>query len=147
MKTTASLERLAADASPAMRANIHLALGRKMLNPKQHQPGIRMPKARKMNKGEQEYLAILQREFPGRKIKYEKFTFILESGLKYTADLTVWDAAILEMVVEVKGSRRLGSAGRSHLAFLTAAKEWPEVSFFYAKKNTDGSWSVTEVPR
>jgi len=108
--------------------------------------GIRVPKPRKMNKGEQEYFSVLKQEFPSATaILYEGLTLKLKSGCRYCADFTVWDRHKLLLIVEVKGSYVLASAGRSHLAFKTAASEWPGIPFRYAKKDENGQWQITEL--
>lgn len=117
--------------------------------PARKKPGIRVPKRRVMNKGEAEYKAILEKEYKpsmGFVVAYEVFRFRLKSGAWYCPDFTIWlDGYRLKLVCEVKGSYRLGSAGRSHLAFLTAAEEWKDIPFRYAKREKSGEWTVTEI--
>lgn len=113
-------------------------------------PGIRVPKARKMNHAESLYLRFLQDEFPGCRIEYEAWVIRLKSGARYTADFTVWhpETPRLILVVEVKGRpAKNHSKARSILAFKTAASEWPIVLFRFAQKEVDGSWSITEINR
>lgn len=112
--------------------------------PARKKPGIRVPKRRVMNNGEAEYKAILEKEFRCY-VLYEGITFTLASGLKYCPDFTVWYCGCLKAVVEVKGSFRLGSAARSHLAFQTAAAEWRDIPFRYAKREKSGKWTITEL--
>lgn len=110
--------------------------------PDKKKPAIRMPKARLMSAAERQYLYHLESEFPDETILYEGLTFRLKSGCLYCADFTVWNRSKLLLVCEVKGSYRLQSAGRSHLAFKTAVSEWPSIQFRYAAKQKDGSWAV-----
>ena len=106
--------------------------------------GIRLAKAPKMNKGELAYHRLLQSEFPGREIRFEGISFRLTSGTRYTPDFTVWNGAELLLVVEVKGSFRLGSADRSALAFKETAAAWPFIRFRHASR-AGSEWRTTET--
>ena len=101
---------------------------------------IRVPKARKTPQTEIEYEQILRREFPDCRVIHEGVMFRLPSGSRYTADFTVWSAERLVLIVECKGSRRLGSAARSYEAFKTMIATYPFIVHRFAEKGTDGQW-------
>lgn len=103
-----------------------------------------MPKAPAPNKGEAAYSLILRSEFPGCQIEYEAVTLRLPSGTRYTADWAVWMPGARLLLVEVKGSYRLGSADRSALAFKSAVAAYPDIEFRHATKSQDG-WDITKA--
>lgn len=108
-------------------------------------PAIRLPKLDKMTKTEREYERILQTEFPaslGYEVKYEAISFKLDGGL-YSPDFSVWTGRMLVLCVETKGSVRLGSASRSHMAFRAARKSWPHIKWRFAQW-TGSSWTTAE---
>lgn len=106
---------------------------------------IRMPKARKKSKPEQEYEAILAQEFCGSgvTVRYEPFALRLNSGARYSPDLVVFRGNEILCACEVKGGYRLQSAGRSYLAFKSAVAEYPDWPWRFAEKR-DGQWIVTK---
>lgn len=106
-------------------------------------PGIRLPKPVKMSKVEDEYGRILITEFACHVLKYEAITLRLAGG-NYTPDWTVWLGDRLLLCVECKGAYRLGSAGRSHMAFKAAIAAWPHIKFRFAQKSKDG-WQTVEA--
>jgi len=112
--------------------------------PPKKSAGIRLPKLRKMNQGEAEYERILRAEFPDCTVMFEAMTFHLPGGSRYKVDFTVWRRNTLVLCVEVKGSRRLGSAGRSHTVLKEAIAAFPAIPFRYAKKDGEG-WAVTNA--
>lgn len=106
---------------------------------------IRLPKPLKMSGAEAEYERVLMTQFEpkmGFEIKFEAISFRLPGGSRYTPDFSVWYKTELHLLVEVKGSYRLGSAGRSHLAFKEAIAAFPHLRFRYAAKNGQ-DWIVT----
>jgi hypothetical protein len=108
-------------------------------------PAIRVSTGPKMRKTEIEYEQILETEFSrgnGYEVRFEVITFRLAGG-NYTPDFTIWDKQRLFLVVECKGSYRLGSAGRSHMAFKSAIAAFPHLRFRFAQKSKDG-WAVKE---
>lgn len=108
--------------------------------------GIRLHKERKMSKVESEYEQLLMREFPeslGYKVRYETITLRLPGGSRYTPDFTVFRVNAGILMVETKGMYRLGSAGRSHMAFNEAMAAFPEYAFRFAQKTPSG-WITKE---
>ena len=105
---------------------------------------IRLPKPKTMTKAEEEYQRILEIEFvAGGEVKFEAISFKLGGGV-YTPDFTVWDGSRLLLCVEVKGSYRLHSAGRSHMAFKAARAAWPNIRWRFAHFTKDG-WMTAEL--
>lgn len=104
---------------------------------------IRVPKQKKVPQTEIEYEAILRGEFPGCKVIHEGIAFRLPSGSRYLPDFTVWSADRLRLIVETKGPKRLLSAARSHEAFKTLIRQFPDVCHRFAQKQESGQW-VTE---
>lgn len=106
-------------------------------------PAIRMPAPVKMSKPEAEYERILKIEFPMFEVRYEAITLKLPGG-NYTTDFVVMNANRIILMVEVKGSFRLGSAGRSHMAFKAAVAAWPHIRFRFAQRDKLGDWRTVE---
>lgn len=75
--------------------------------------------------------------------KYEAITFHLSGGA-YTPDFYFVDPETKEVCfIEVKGSYRLGSQGRSVFAFKQASAEYPQFRFMFAKLADDGrTWTI-----
>lgn len=89
------------------------------------------------NATEAEYNA----RFLGGKGVYEAITLRLPGGSKYTPDWMWVDPEGGRVhLVEVKGSHRFPSEGRSRLAFDVAKKEFPMFRFVWAKKTKRGEW-------
>jgi hypothetical protein len=119
------------------------SLGNQVVNDKPKGPAIRLPKPKKMTKAEEEYGRILQIEFAaGGEVKFEAISFKLDGGV-YSPDFSVWDGPRLLLCVEVKGSYRLHSAGRSHMAFKAARAAWPNIRWRFAQASKDG-WRTVE---
>jgi len=146
--TSAEVQKLADNASPSIRAALLAAIN-PAPKPAPEAPagkaGIRIPKARKKSSAEAQYEARLRREFPDCEVRHEPFGLRLASGARYTPDFVVLRGPEIVLMVEVKGSYRLHSAGRSHLAFKTAISEWPALRWRYAAKGRDGAWDITDV--
>lgn len=96
-----------------------------------------------MNKGEQEYLRILEQEFPAPSyyIRYEAITFRLHCGTLYKVDFTVWRENLLRLAVECKG--RFQHKNASKEKFKQAVAEWPNIQFRFAQKMADSQWATT----
>lgn len=121
-------------------------IGNQVVNTPPKKPAIRLSAPKKMSKPEEQYMRILQTEFPasqGFRVVHEGISFKLDGGL-YSPDMTVWSGDRLVLVVEVKGGFRLGSAGRSHFAFKTARAVWPNLRFRFAQSSGKTGWSVAE---
>lgn len=75
--------------------------------------------------------------------KYEAITFHLSGGA-YTPDFYFVNPDTNEIcLIEVKGSYRLGSQGRSVFAFKQASAEYPQFRFMFAKLADDGrTWTI-----
>jgi len=142
--TAAALEKLAAEASPAMREAIRTALHQPPppAPPGLLKPSIRIPRRRKQSAPEREYGVLLTSEFPGAEVRYEALSFRLSSGARYTPDWIVLQGRETLAVVEVKGGYRLPSAARSLLAFKEAAAQFPGLPWRFAEKR-EGTWIVT----
>jgi hypothetical protein len=126
------------------------AAGMPMLSPSvvaaaKSAPAIRMPKKRIPNQGEAEYGALLRKQFPYAHIEYEAVTLRLPSGTRYTGDWCVMPTTGRMLIVEVKGSYRLGSAAASARAFKEACAAFPNIEFWHVTKQEDGSWLATKV--
>lgn len=131
---------------PQTRAALEASLGLAPPAPpaptKPDRPAIRLPKRREPNQGEREYGRILSAEFPGVRVAYEAITLNLPSGTKYTGDWAVFTAPLI--IVEVKGTHRLGSAAASARAFKEAVAAFPEIQFRHATKMPEtGNWNIT----
>lgn len=106
-------------------------------------PAIRLHGAQRMTKVEVEYERILKTEFPAYAVRFEMITLRLPGGSRYTPDLSVWAGNQIVLLVEIKGAYRLGSAGRSHMAFNEAIAAFPNLKFRFAQKTKDG-WTTKE---
>jgi len=107
-------------------------------------PKIRI-KARKVpNQTELAYRYRLIEEFPDADIQYEGITLNLSGG-KYSADWAVFYAAGRLLLVECKGSYRLGSAGASARAFKEAVATYPAIIFRHATRDESGGWNVSHA--
>lgn len=117
---------------------------------KKRRPKTKMPAAKKISKTETAYGELLKREFRGKIIRNQDWTARLLSGVRYTPDFTVWEMTdrgpVLLLCVEVKGTYRLGSAADSRTKFLTAAVDFPEISWRHVQKTADG-WDVQVPPK
>ncbi len=98
---------------------------------------IRMPKRRKMNAGEAEFMALLRHENPGCVVMFEPFALLLPSGCRYTPDCVVMRGAEIALVCEVKGPRVHN--GHSIRAFKEAVAAFPMWKFVFAQKR-EGGW-------
>jgi hypothetical protein len=115
------------------------------MSAKPSKPAIRMPKPRVPNKGEAEYGALLRKMFPYAHIEYEAVSLRLPSGTRYTGDWSIFPPTGRMLIVEVKGSYRLGSAAASARAFKEACAAFPMIEFHHVTKQEDGSWLTTKV--
>lgn len=109
-------------------------------------PPIRLPKPSVANKTEERYSHVLQIEFrasEGYRIEYEPLTFRLAAGTRYTPDWIVWKGDRIVLAVEVKGGYKLGSQGRSIVAFKQAIFEKPNIKFRFAQ-DTGHGWNVVD---
>ena len=109
---------------------------------------IRLPKPLKMTKTETECLRILSIEFPACRIEFQPMRLRLPSGCYYKPDFGVFmegGGLLFMLLVEVKGAYRLGSAGRSALAFKSAIAAFPEFKFRHATKTAEG-WDTLDSP-
>jgi len=107
-------------------------------------PPIRLPKPTAANKTEERYGHVLQIEFresAGFRIEYERLTLRLDAGTRYTPDWIVWKGAEIVLVVEVKGSFKLGSQGRSVAMFKQAICDFPHFKFRFAQ-DTGHGWNA-----
>lgn len=75
-------------------------------------------------------------------VKYEAVTFNFANGHRYTPDFCYFLESGNMCCVEVKGKRKLWSYQRARLAFDQAKVEFPQISFFWAEEQKDGTWRV-----
>lgn len=112
-------------------------------------PSIRIPRARKMTPSEQEYGAMLRKEFPTARVDYQGITLHLPGGIRYRPDFAVWHGtqAYLIRIVEVKGKSagKLRGNDRSKAAFKIAIEAFPMIRFRFAEKREDGTWATVET--
>ncbi len=102
---------------------------------------LRMPAPPKMTKAEEQYGRILQTQYPYRashEIMFESISFRLRNGTRYTPDWVVFGGAQIVLVVEVKGSFRLGSAGTSAMKVKDFVVDYPMIPFRHVQKQKDG---------
>ena len=119
------------------------SIGNQIVSTPKEKPAIRLPRPKTMSKAEEEYERILRLEWGHEfEIRHADIAFKLDGGL-YTPDFSVWLKSDLVMCVEVKGSYRLHSAGRSHMAFKAARVKWPEIRWRFAQFTKDG-WKTAE---
>lgn len=133
------------DMNPRLRALAEAALGVRTRQPGQtgragEGKAISIVKERKgPNKTELAYA----REFlsvNGKIVaQYEGITFKLPGGSRFTPDWYLHDHGT-HIVVEVKGSYRLGSQGRAWTAFREARAAFPGFYFVWAERQKDGTW-------
>lgn len=85
------------------------------------------------------------REVLGGKGLFEAVTLRCPSGNRYTPDWLVMDGGV-PVLIEVKGSYRLGSEGRARTAFMEAASLFSGIfRFVWAAQVKGGGWDVREV--
>ena len=107
-------------------------------------PAIRMPAPTSENKNEAAYRRVLEIEFRDCDVRYEAIKLRLPSGTTYTPDFSIFQPSGRLLLVEVKGSYRLGSASKSAHAFKEAVSAFPEISFRHATASKDG-WIITNA--
>lgn len=97
----------------------------------------------KLTKTEKRYMAYLRTNTNIVEIWPHAITFKLRNGHRYTPDFVVLLKDGSREVHEVKGSYKLGSAGRSILAFDQSHREWGAIfQFVWAAKNKQGGFDV-----
>jgi hypothetical protein len=119
-----------------------------------NKPQIRLPKERRPNKTEAEWMDRLRRtncDHPGFTVLYEPFTLRLPSGTKYTPDVvtvqgrvTGFEIAPVPLgyvctIYEVKGAHIHNSA--SIRAFKEARAAFPFWTFVFCQKTKEG-WAT-----
>jgi hypothetical protein len=90
----------------------------------------------KMSKTEEEYERLFLCNISH---KFEPFTFHMQNGLKYRPDFYIPSERTF---IEIKGSYRLHSHGRSMMAFRQCSIEFPEFIWKIATKTKLGVWII-----
>jgi hypothetical protein len=123
-----------------------------VLGPKGGDMPGKPPKAKKPrepNKTEREFGLILQKRFPDCEVTWEKYTFLLAPGCRYTPDWCVTNRHGILMFFEVKGAFLFKGA---HASALTATLTKPKVAAemfrhrFVIAQKIDGAWHETPLP-
>ena len=108
---------------------------------------IRIPKARRPNKTEAEWMRICEKRHPHAiEILYEPWSLNLPSGTKYTPDVVTvtnrGSAGISITCYEVKGPHLHGNSANSIRAFKEAKAHYYWMNFIFAQHTKDG-WAPT----
>ena len=72
--------------------------------------------------------------------RFEPLTFHLRNGKRYTPDWAWWSPDGRLTCLEVKGSYRLPSHGRSQMAYAQAVLDFPSVSWEWVELRSDRTW-------
>lgn len=113
---------------------------------KKQKPQIRLPKKRKPNKTEAEWMQWIQicKQESHIAVEFEPWSLNLPSGTRYTPDVVlveVADVGISITCYEVKGPHIHNE--RSIHAFKEAMAAFPWMTFVFAQKRESG-WTVTD---
>lgn len=107
---------------------------------KKQRPKIRLPKERKPNATEAEYMRELS-QLTGYRVLFEPLTLLLPSGTKYTPDIMTISHVGAVVFYEVKGPHIHNPA--SLLRFKEARRAFPFWRFVFAQKLASG-WTTAE---
>ncbi len=100
---------------------------------------IRIPKAKKQTKCEEECERLLKSLYPGKTVLFEPWSFKLPSGTRYTVDFIVLDGATIIEACESKGPKVLN--GHTIRAFKEAKAAFPQLKFVFRQKTAQG-WAA-----